>query len=265
MRKFTIVLCLIGLFSSNLFAGLVVRDLNLVVNASNTQVGLDFDNDSQDELTFNFFIANGAISISGKLLPDFTSMMAVEPIGGGNYTPKKIYNNSSFNTEATWNKSPIFIHNPSLTFQNPFLGTGKQYIGIRKVNSAKDTLYAWLLVELNVNGTELTIIKLGFDDTFNEPVLTGLEGENNPVGINKIENNISVNLFPQPAKDILNIQMENGFDISSYEISEMGGKVICSAALNFNKTIDVSSLPSGMYLLRITSGQKGITRKFLVE
>lgn len=69
---------------------------------------------------------------------------------------------------------------------------------------------------------------------------------NNVTSINELED-IKVNIFPNPTVDILNIESEN---IKDVKVFDMAGKLLLIKAVNRkSKTIDVSHLPTGSYLL----------------
>jgi hypothetical protein len=85
-------------------------------------------------------------------------------------------------------------------------------------------------------------------------------------GINDI--NIDFNIFPNPASDIINIQLEGSglqFSVSIYDIT---GKVIFS---NYNfinttkATIDISHLSTSMYLIVISRDDKILSKTFYKE
>lgn len=70
-----------------------------------------------------------------------------------------------------------------------------------------------------------------------------------------------VGLFPNPASSEINLS--TNIHISSVEVfNVIGKKVISIANLNDNK-IDVSNLTNGIYILRISSGNSSITKKFV--
>jgi hypothetical protein len=86
-----------------------------------------------------------------------------------------------------------------------------------------------------------------------------------PQGINEI-NEIQCMLFPIPAKDLLNIQTENS--ISSVEIFDMNGKLLKVLTPNSNNlaSINVTSLASGIYFVKVLDeNQKIAVKKFVKQ
>jgi hypothetical protein len=67
-------------------------------------------------------------------------------------------------------------------------------------------------------------------------------------------------VYPVPAGDVLNISSQNGqnFDI---QLIGQDGRCIKSASGNSQITIDISTVPSGIYFLRITDNSNVETRK----
>ena len=64
-----------------------------------------------------------------------------------------------------------------------------------------------------------------------------------------------VNIFPNPANDYLNIQLENAnFTNLSYTIFDLSGRTIQQG--NLTETIDIQTLNNGFYIIKIQN-QKG--------
>lgn len=69
-------------------------------------------------------------------------------------------------------------------------------------------------------------------------------------------------VYPNPVKDVLNIQTNN-IDITSVTIYDILGKQILSS--NNTNSVDVSNLKNGMYLVKITANNTSITKKIIKE
>ncbi len=101
----------------------------------------------------------------------------------------------------------------------------------------------------------------------------GWEGfySNDPVGI-KDKNGISgISLYPNPATDLLTIQMTNQKSWSgSLELYSVEGKMMMKRLITFNPGIeefqvDVSSVPAGICLLKMVNDNEVITRKVMIR
>ena len=72
----------------------------------------------------------------------------------------------------------------------------------------------------------------------------------------------SINIFPNPTQDFLNINIENSEDYN-YLIYNVIGGVVKKGKLDSNQKIDVKSLPENMYMLRIYNKNKSFVSKFI--
>jgi aminopeptidase YwaD len=77
-------------------------------------------------------------------------------------------------------------------------------------------------------------------------------------------NDDDIRIYPNPANDFINIEIENGKEkAKSIEIiNDLGVTVINS---KFKNKIDVSSLSSGLYLIRINFEDYIHTEKVIIE
>ncbi|WP_181368953.1 T9SS type A sorting domain-containing protein [Flavobacterium pallidum] len=86
-----------------------------------------------------------------------------------------------------------------------------------------------------------------------------------PLGIDD-ENTFGFVLYPNPVKDVLNISSKLNANIDSIEINNMlGQEVMKVLPANGDYGIDVSRLPIGSYIIKVTSGNGSWTSKFIKE
>lgn len=71
-------------------------------------------------------------------------------------------------------------------------------------------------------------------------------------------------LYPNPAKDVLNIQSKNSLAIQSIEIYNLLGQVVL-AVPNSSNTIDVSNLKTGTYFVKVNTEKGSSNTKFVKE
>jgi len=84
----------------------------------------------------------------------------------------------------------------------------------------------------------------------------------NTAGYNEFEKSLNWQIYPNPAHDIINIKGLDEF-VSQIQIINLNGQ-ICSEHLPVNQ-LDISHLPSGIYIFKIIRGQKVEQRKFIVH
>jgi hypothetical protein len=80
-------------------------------------------------------------------------------------------------------------------------------------------------------------------------------------GINDLSNNVSLNIYPNPATDVLHCD----FDFGNYSVSlfdMMGGSL---PLLISDDGINVSALPVGIYGLHIQNNESSIVKKFIKQ
>ncbi len=62
---------------------------------------------------------------------------------------------------------------------------------------------------------------------------------------------LEVSLFPNPAKDIINVTINSGITNGDIIIYDVNGKLITSQEFNGSTKIDVSSFSSGIYMIQL--------------
>ncbi|MCH9821899.1 MAG: T9SS type A sorting domain-containing protein, partial [Bacteroidetes bacterium] len=84
-----------------------------------------------------------------------------------------------------------------------------------------------------------------------------------------IVNNLDIKIFPNPTSDLIAIQIgginNQDLDIKMYDIQ---GKLIKETKLNKGQTIsylDIQTVYSGTYLIKISTNELSLTRKIIVE
>ena len=98
-----------------------------------------------------------------------------------------------------------------------------------------------------------------YNYTLSDAQVLNLYNTNSLTSENFNTNNLDVKLYPNPVRDILNIEIES--DIQSIEIYNIQGQKVLSSN---QKQINVSDLASGMYLVRIQDIDNNIATKKIV-
>lgn len=83
------------------------------------------------------------------------------------------------------------------------------------------------------------------------------------VGVNELENEITLTVFPNPTNDVLNVSTVRGGDIKIYDL--LGNVVWSGRANSQNTVIDVSMLSQGLYAVELIHDGQRITTKVVVE
>jgi len=131
-----------------------------------------------------------------------------------------------------------------------------------KPNAAPDTMNITIMSSKGSNpkpqlGSTMYVDSIYLEGT----VLTGID--------NLYENNNVVNLFPNPAHDIINIQLNNEItgDLNMNIYNSLG-EIVLSEIFNSksnNYPIDISRFHKGFYYLNIYNDKNNYIKKFVVE
>ena len=71
-------------------------------------------------------------------------------------------------------------------------------------------------------------------------------------------------VYPNPAKNQINLQFPNQENVDKIVITDLTGKVILTQTTNTTQ-VNVASLSKGMYILQAFSGKEKFTSKFIKE
>ncbi len=84
------------------------------------------------------------------------------------------------------------------------------------------------------------------------------------VGINETDLKKKINIFPNPAKDVLQIEVSDDTEIGGIELFDIEGKRVKI----FNKidtSLNISALSSGTYFLKFSTGEGVLIKKVVIE
>ena len=134
-------------------------------------------------------------------------------------------------------------------FEN--LPTGSYYLSVQLPGFDANT--PW---EVEVTDTETVVDNVNF--VINEADQSVTDVAN--------QEELSVKLYPNPAKDMLYIQMNDRDAGAVIRIYDLTGHMVMSKSLENRTTrIDISTLRKGIYLLRINSYEKVVTRRIVKQ
>jgi hypothetical protein len=123
-------------------------------------------------------------------------------------------------------------------------------IGDNNWKTVTFTISDAILDKSGVYGSDCKLVNTdNTDDIFNS-IEVGIEREKT-TGIpqHKIENDIPVQIYPNPTKSIINLK--SSYDIKSLELFDLTGKLLMKT-INPQSSIDISSVQKGIYFLKIS-------------
>ena len=71
-----------------------------------------------------------------------------------------------------------------------------------------------------------------------------------------------INVFPNPASDLLNIEIAEN---SNYIITDASGKIVYNGVATINEKIDVSQFDNGVYFVKTLSNDNVLVQRFIVS
>lgn len=131
----------------------------------------------------------------------------------------------------------------------------------------------------NINGINITHSFPNDSDNWVELIITDGNGNvirdeiirlpSKTTGIHQIANNIIINLFPNPASDVLNVKLSGSPGNVSIEIIDMIGRLRAYSILNKGQLqgkINLDNLQKGIYICRIrTKNEILLTNKIIIQ
>lgn len=195
----------------------------------------------------NEYMWTPGFALEANVSYDFSTF--IQGDGYENWTVDMFYNNSPASADAIQlgetyavpGSGNITAIQPYLEMRQSFIpsASGIYYFAVR-VNEVSENVYPWYLA---------------FDD-FRLELTEDLSTPD--FGINTLKS------YPNPVKDILNLSYTD--NISNVAVFNLLGQKIIDRAINANSTaIDMSSLPSGGYIVRITSDSQTRSIKIIKE
>lgn len=138
------------------------------------------------------------------------------------------------------------------------LGTGGSWIGLP---TQSETQYRWIAKQQKV-----PVFSVDVTNALAGPQITKVEFKDK-FGVANIQNTdliSSIKAFPNPVRG--NLFITNLSEYDHIEITNMNGQLIYSeAVLNENqKVVDCSQWEKGVYILKLNSSEKNITKKIIV-
>ena len=156
--------------------------------------------------------------------------------------------NNGFN--YLWSSTYGYESAPNI---NDWNNIGDSYIGV-SLDVGNDTLIGWIRVNVSYINY---IYKLTIKD---------FACNNNPNSIINIENTSQINIFPNPVKNNLKIDLPDNIRINHLSLFSINEQILFQKTQLFNFTsIDLSEIKSGIYILKIETENNTIVKKIIKE
>ncbi|MBK9330427.1 MAG: T9SS type A sorting domain-containing protein [Sphingobacteriales bacterium] len=134
----------------------------------------------------------------------------------------------------------------------------------------------------STSGKSLSNAQVLIDNTIGEPITFTVQNatirltqgfqQNNyniPTGIITAQLDVSINVFPNPTSDKLQIQLSKHYNSNLHlNLYDINGQLIWYSKMGNDvemQNIDVSKLASGTYILQLTDETKGLINTYKIE
>lgn len=135
-----------------------------------------------------------------------------------------------------------------------------------QANTSIDTThtYRWW-----ANGLGFPVAEMEYDINLNKATKVNFYMANPAIGINETPANNDITAFPNPANEVVTLQLKETVKTSTHiEITDILGNIVATSLLNAgekNVTISTSSLAEGIYFLRIQETNNQQNHKFIIK
>jgi hypothetical protein len=249
MTKRLFTLCiLIGLFAP-MYASVSYTDITDVVVAGMTSCDIDFDGDGTAEFTLEDmgFDDPEVATMTDPAQCDFVTWSDADDWDAFKPVPlnTNIQSSSGFYTKGDCYFNPFWA-DPS----HQFPSGSDQYIGV-KFKIGANTHFGWVRVLLASDGS-VTVKDYAYETTANTAIKAGDKG--GATSLNNAEEEISIDVFPNPATNYITIQGIENPDSYISILNQNGQEVKrVSSHVNGSCLVSVEDLAKGCYYIRIVS------------
>ncbi len=223
------------------------------VNGSTSSITIDFAaNATSGDVVVGAVNSTGCIDSTA--LSRVTVTVITVPVLLSNFSVEKVNNTADIRwTTATEINSRNFELQRSID--------GKEYATIitiaAKGNSTQANNYSFIDVKPFVGINYYRLKQVDNDGKFMLSAIKSVKFEN--------DGKFTVNVYPNPVTDILNVRVSNGKAKQIRIVNTLGKVVYTTSEVAANGSIEISvkTLPEGTYFVEITSNEKTVVEKFI--
>lgn len=214
--------------------------------------------------------------------------------GFSSYVQIEMYNEKLFITDefiigyngVEMKKSPIYVYENGDWKDCELMSTDDSHIlsiangnlfAVPKISKGRKVhvynKFGWQNVAVDHNSidTMLTVESFVFNDEFyvvgdiyeNGGKQIGIAKVSIPMGTTAYPNQMEISLYPNPAKNLLSIDL-GALELSKMDITDINGKSISVEVENIN-SINVESLKPGVYFIEITDSKGNLSMKRFIK
>ncbi|UKN01210.1 T9SS type A sorting domain-containing protein [Paracrocinitomix mangrovi] len=164
---------------------------------------------------------------------------------------------STIQLNLTINQTDLFVIQSQQNLTASQFGANYQWINCATQSAISGaTNQSYIATQ---NGDYAVIIELnGCTDTSACYTVSGM-------GTDELEK-FSVNIFPNPAKDMVHIQLTEKYDFINLELRDLSGRLVFESTYNNTSKIELATpFTKGIYLLNISIDGENLSKRLLIE
>jgi hypothetical protein len=167
--------------------------------------------------------------------------------------------------------------NQNVEFRKPVFNNGRIYAasvrtdGLDVTGSGKIAEFHFKVKSGLADGTELPVYITNGEQMKHNRTRNSLSGNNvsltlnsNPTGLRAIGSNLSANIYPNPASDVVKLRCSSASAVN-FGICDLTGRLVMSGTFEKETAISTNGLQSGVYFVSIKSSGKEITKKLIID
>ncbi len=277
LKKFSAFIVIAMMFSASTNAQIFYTDVNpdVTINTNGGAYALDLNNDGITDFNITF-----TTTMFGSQTNKY---ITITPLGANKVGTDYIYPNalplntlidsSSFTWLSNANQSLIsriwFLPPRSQTwiwqYRGNWNGASNKYIPLQ-LDLSSQKFYGWARLDAATNAASFTVKDYAYNSIPNQPILAGETGSVT-TGISENSFASSINLFPNPAKNHLTIDLGSNNKKVEVTIADITGKVIYTIVAQDTHMVEVNTndFAEGIYVVQIQTAGFITTKKLVVE
>jgi len=160
----------------------------------------------------------------------------------------------------------FFVHETIIDLDVPYLleggASGTSY-WIEVVGYPVDNIVAgWESTTVSTVGVETAFKTTGdWQNNSNADGVYSFNGECESLGLES-QNLEEIELYPNPVKDILQLDIPNAINIENVLIQNSMGQILWSKTKNF-QSLDMSNYASGLYIVTVNTGAGSVSKRII--
>lgn len=193
----------------------------------------------------------------------FTKYVGAQPTGGY-YSVTGVVSNLGVNVAKLTQVDTSEIDWPNFSFSDSRTAIGWDWKAFSMTTFTYEVEDSSVYFVQNIDGDIYKLIYTGFAGTatgnvyFNSQLLSA-------VGIETPNAMTDISIFPNPTSDIINIKNTEN-QLINIQLFDLSGRlVLTESTQNSNHQISVRELPSGVYFIKLQSGNESSIQKFIVQ